>query len=150
EVVAQAVARMMAVDMHKAQRLLPELAAEFRGANLAAVGLPGDEAVARDAVRRAIGEEAALDAGVRPVETVDAERGFARRQPERHGDKETTLEGADFRQRADNAHFALAADQMAANGGGKARGHAGHAPVAVGEVAVDRRVTAGDIDHGKP
>ena len=48
---------------------------------------------------------------------------------------------------AGDAELGLAADHMAADRGGEARRHAGHARIAIGEIAVDGGVAAGDIDH---
>ncbi len=88
-----------------------------------------------------------MHALIRPVEHVDAERAFAGCKAQRHGDEEAALEGADLHHVAGNAEFGLAPDHMAADRGGEARRHARHAPIAIGEIAVDGGVAAGDIDH---
>ncbi len=95
----------------------------------------------------AVGEEPALDAGIGPIEAVDADSLLVRRQAERHGDEETAFEGADFDEVAGDAERRLAGDQVPANGGGEARGHAAHALVAVRKEAVDGGMAARDIDH---
>src|SRR5450631_2756476 len=116
--------------------------------DFAAVGLPAQIAIGREAVSGAIGEEPAFDAGIGPIEAVDADRLFTRRQAERHGDEEAALEGADFDQRAADAECRLAPEQVSANGGREARGHAAHAFVALRQVAVDGGMAARDLDHG--
>src|SRR5262249_52326558 len=97
--------------------------------------------------RGAVREEAALDTRIGPVEAVDADRRFGRRETERHSDEEAAFEGADFDQRTYNAELRLASDEMSANGGGEARRHAAHALIALGKVAVDDGMAACDIDH---
>jgi hypothetical protein len=54
------------------------------------------------------------------AKAVDADRLFARRQAECHGDEEAALEGADFDHIAADAERRLASDQVSANGGGEA------------------------------
>ena len=92
---------------------------------------------AGDAVPGAIGLEAVDDLGVRPVEQVDAERLLSRRQRMRERDEEAPLERADLGDWAGDAHLGLHAQQPAADGGGEARRHAGHARVAGLQIAVD-------------
>ena len=80
----------------------------------------------RDAVPGAIGLEAVDDLRVGPVEQIDAERLLSRRQRVREGDEEAPLEGADLGDWTGDPHLRLHAQQPAADGGGKARRHAGH------------------------
>src|SRR5262249_57900900 len=64
--------------------------------DLAAVRLPGQIAIARNAVCGAVGEETAFDAGIGPIETVDTDRRFARgeRSEERRVGKGCTARGS--------------------------------------------------------
>ena len=115
----------------------PNWSRSVAGRNFAAVGFPRHEALAGDAVRRAVGEEAPLDAGIGPIEAIDAEGLVARRQSERHGMKKRPSKVPISTSFAADAEFALASDQVPADGGGKARGHAAHLFVAVRQVAID-------------
>jgi hypothetical protein len=102
----------------------------------------------------AVGEETAFDAGIGPIETVDADRRFARGEAECQGDKEPTLESADFQKLAADAElFRLKSDQVSANGGCKAGRHAAHLLITLRKVAIDGRIAARNVNsqcHFRP
>ena len=104
------------------------------------------EAVTRDSVGRAIGEKSTFDAGVGPIEPINAEGFFTDYQSERHSDKEATFESTDLDEIPGNSEFRLAPDEVPADSGGEAGGHAAHLLVAFGKVAINGRMTARDLD----
>ena len=119
---------MIAINVEEAQFLLrrvfttllsAERVGEILRAEIADIRLDGGVALAREAEPRAMRVEQIEQAVVRPVERVDAERMLARRQAERHRNEKAALERADLRDVARDAKLALAADDMAADRGGK-------------------------------
>ena len=147
QIVAQRLVGVIAVDVDEPRLLDAQSAAQSVRRQRPRVALPGEEAFAGKPGRRAMRQQAAMHAFIRPVEHVDAERAFAGLQSQRHGDEEAALEGADLHHIAGDAELGLAADHMAADRGGEARRHARHARIASGKIAVDGGVAAGDIDH---
>src|SRR5262245_6105143 len=95
----------------------------------------------------AIGVEPAFDAGIRPVEAVDAQRFFARRKAERHRNEKPSFERADFDKLAANARFRLPPDQVPADRSGKTGRHAAHALVTLRKVDVDGWMAARNVKH---
>ena len=68
------------------------------------------------------------------------------RKSERHSDKEATFESADLDEIPGNSKLRLAPDEVPADGGGEARGHAAQLLVAFRKVAINGRMAARDID----
>src|SRR5213078_765689 len=139
---------MIAVEMPEANRAA-ERPLNVIGAQVADVSLDRGIALARETEPRAMRMEKIKQARVRPVERVDAERVFARRQAERHRDEKAAFERADLRDMALDAELALAADDVAADRRGKRRGHAAHGLVPLGDVAVYGGI-AGTKRHAWP
>ena len=146
QVVGQASARVVAVDMDEPHGSLAKLVSQVARRDFAAVRLPAKEAVTRDSVGRAIGEKSTFDAGVGPIEPINAEGFFTDYQSERHSDKEATFESTDLDEIPGNSEFRLAPDEVPADSGGEAGGHAAHLLVAFGKVAINGRMTARDLD----
>src|SRR5215831_6933309 len=84
QVISQAFARVVAVDMDESHSSLAKLVSQVARRDLAAVHLPAKEAVTRDSVGRAISEKSIFDAGVGPIESINAECFFSDCQSERH------------------------------------------------------------------
>src|ERR1700730_3249099 len=95
----------------------------------------------------AISKKATLNAGIGPIEAVDAECFFIRRQAERHRDEKATFERADFDEFAANAERRLPSDKVPANGGREAGGHAAHPLVALRKIEIDGGMAARDVKH---
>ena len=127
---------------------LAKLASQVARRDFATVHLPTKEAVTLDSVGRAIGEKSTFDAGVGPIEPINAECFFTDYQSERHSDKEATFESADLDEIPDNGELRLAPDEVPADGGGEAGGHAAHLLVAFRKVAINGRMTARDVYCG--
>src|SRR5207302_374954 len=131
----------------RSRLLSAERGGDVAGRKIAHIRLDRRVAFARQPEPGAMRMEQVEQAVVRPVERIDAERVFARRDSKRHRDEEAPFEGPDLRNVTLDAELGLAADDVAANGGGEARGHAAHGVVALGDVAVDSGV-AGTESHG--
>src|SRR6516164_2901798 len=95
----------------------------------------------------AIGMEPCLDAVVRPVEAVDAQGCLARREAERHGDEKAAFERADFDEIAADPEFRLPPDQVSADRGGEAGGHAAHPLVVLHKIEIDGGMPTRDVKH---
>jgi len=147
QVVGQASARVVAVDMNEPHGSLAKLVSQVARRDFAAVRLPAKEAVTRDSVGRAIGEKSTFDAAVGPIEPINAEGFFTDYQSERHSDKEATFESTDLDEIPGNGEFRLAPDEVPADSGGEAGGHAAHLLVAFGKVAINGWMTARDLDR---
>src|SRR5215831_18091405 len=147
QIVGQAFARMVAVDVNEADGPPAEPLAQFSRSDLAAVGLPGQVAITRNAVGGAIGKKTTFNAGIGPIEAVNAQGHFAGRKAERHGDEKAALESPDFDQVTANAEGRLPADKVPADSRREAGGHAAHPLVALREVEVDSGMTARDVKH---
>src|SRR5262245_37707351 len=145
QVIGQASARVVAVDMDEPHGSLAKLVSQVARRDFAAVHLPAKEAVTRDSVGRAVGEKSTFDAGVGPIEPINAECFFTDYQSERHSDKEATFESTDLDEIPGNSELRLAPDKVPADGGGEAGGHAAHLLVALRKVAINGRVTARDV-----
>ena len=77
QVISQAFARVVAVDMAEPHGSLAKLVSQVARRDLAAVRLPAKEAVTRDSMGRAISEKSTFDAGVGPIESINAECFFS-------------------------------------------------------------------------
>src|SRR5262249_48566877 len=115
--------------------------------NLPAVRFPRHVAIARNAVGGAIGKETTFNAGIRPIESVDAQSLFTRRQAERHRNEKAAFESTDFDEVPANAERRLPSDKVPADGRREAGGHAAHPLVALRKVEIDGGVTARDVKH---
>src|SRR5262245_49905179 len=147
QIIGQAVAGMLAVDMGEAYRAPAELLTQSVRRDRTAVRPPGHIATASDAVGGAIGVEPPLDARIGPVEAVDAQGCLSRGQAKCHCDEKAAFERADFDQIAANATLGLQPDQMPADRRGKAGGHAAHLLVTLCKIEIDGRMAARDIKH---
>src|SRR5262249_23190064 len=147
QIVGQAFARMVAIDMDETDRPLAELFPQLACSDLAAVCFPRQVALARNAVGGAIGSKTTFNAGIGPVEAGDASCLLVWRQAERHSDEKAALESSDFNEVATNAERGLPSDQVPADSRREAGGHAAHALVALRKVAIDGRMAARNIKH---
>src|SRR5205807_10002674 len=112
----QLFARMIAIEVPEAHflfsclltRLLPaERLSNVIDAEIADIRLDCCVSLAREPEPCAMRMKEIEQASVRPVERVDTERMFARREPQRHRDEEAPFEGPDFRDVALDAQLAL-------------------------------------------
>src|SRR5262249_46189309 len=88
-----------------------------------------------------------FNAGIGPIEAIDAQCFLAGRQAKRHRDKKATFECADFDKRTANAERRLPSNKVPANSGGEAGGHAPHPLVALREIKINAGMAAGDVKH---
>src|SRR4029077_7059786 len=84
QIVGQAFARMVAVNMDKADRPFAELFPQVARGNFATVRLPRQVAIACNAVGGAVSKKTAFNACIGPIEAVDAHCLFTWSQAERH------------------------------------------------------------------
>src|SRR5579864_4771982 len=96
EIIGQALTGMMAVDVGEADRLPAKLFLQLQRGDLATVCLPAQIAIGRNAVSSAVCEKPTFNAGIRPIEAVDAECPFTRRETERHCDEKAAFESTEI------------------------------------------------------